>query len=260
MTELFSVRKLAAALLILGCFVVPGQPCASAQDAAGSADEALLDEISQAAFLFFVNEADPNSGLARDKTEVEYCSIASVGFGLAALPIAAERGWIDPRNAEIRALRALRTLARSSAHHHGIFCHYIWAITACGGPGNRYVVPGHQPRGAKGDKPEGGTLAPYGAAMALPFLRDDAMAAMRHMRRLEISGRPIWRDREQGGYGLPDSFNIDEDYISDRTFGIAHGPMLLMIEDARTGLIWKLFMSNKHIRAGIQRAGFRRDP
>jgi hypothetical protein len=52
----------------------------------------MLEDISRAAFLFFVREADPGSGLVRDKTGVEYCSIASVGFGLAALPVAAERG------------------------------------------------------------------------------------------------------------------------------------------------------------------------
>ena len=92
--------------------------------------------------------------------------------------------------------------------------------------------------------------------MALPFLAEDAMAALRHMRSLEVDGRSIWRDPEQGGYGLADAFNIDENWISDRTFGIAHGPMLIMIENARSGLIWKSFMSNEHIRSGIRRAGF----
>lgn len=448
MTRLFAVRKLTAALLILGCSIIPGQSRAFAKDAGGTADEQLLDEISRAAFLFFVREADPESGLVRDKTGVDYCSAASVGFGLAALPIAAERSWTSRQDAETGALRALRTLARSSAHHDGVFCHYIdlqtgrptrlgyeqaastidtallmagvitagqyfsgecakladelfarvnwrrflnpetgqvymawqpqrfdqmdgpgrfkkatwnwytdetllicllglsapneryrlpadcmtkwkkpkgrygdgqefiytwpgtfftytfahcfydlrlmgddaqgvdwfentrraaaanrdwcrdnaarfksygrdrWGITACSAPGNRYVVPGHQPRGAKSDNPEGGTLAPCGAAMALPFLQQDATAALRHMRNLQIDGRSVWRDPDQGGCGLPDAFNIDEQWVSDRTFGIAHGPMLVMIENARTGLVWKSFMSNKHIRAGIRRAGF----
>lgn len=446
MTVLFAVRRLTATLLILGCSIIPDQTRALADTAA---DEALLDGISRAAFLFFVREADPESGLVRDKTGVEYCSAASVGFGLTALPIAAERGWMSRQDAEARALRALRTLARSSAHHEGVFCHYIdlhtggptglgyeqvastidtallmagvitagryfsgesekladelfarvnwrrflnhetgqvymawqpeqfdrmdgpgrfkkaawnwytdetllicllglsapneryrlpadcmtkwkrprgryghgqqfiytwpgtfftytfahcfydfrvmgedsqgvdwfentrraaaanrdwcrenaahfrsygrdrWGITACSGPGDTYVVPGHQPRGAKGDNPEGGTLAPYGAAMALPFLQDDALAALRHIRNLQIDGRPIWRDPEQAGYGLPDAFNIDESWVSDRTFGIAHGPMLVMIENARTGLVWKAFMSNSHVQAGVKRAGFK---
>ena len=50
-------------------------------------------------------------------------------------------------------------------------------------------------------------------------------------------GKSIWQDPKQGGYGLPDSFNIDENWISDSTIGIAHRPMPLMIENARTSLI-----------------------
>ncbi|MHC4120059.1 MAG: glucoamylase family protein [Planctomycetota bacterium] len=53
---------------------------------------------------------------------------------------------------------------------------------------------------------------------------------------------------------------MDESWISERTFGIARGPMLVMIENARTGLIWKSFMSNSHVQAGIQRAGFQHNP
>ncbi|UCE47064.1 MAG: hypothetical protein JSW47_15825 [Phycisphaerales bacterium] len=68
---------------------------------------------------------------------------------------------------------------------------------------------------------------------------------------------PFGATPEQGGYGLPDSFNIDENWISDRPLGIAHGPMLVMIENPRTGLIWKSFMSNRQIQAGIHKAGYR---
>lgn len=449
--KVLTTRNRKVILLVFACVALPVPLCSFGKDGPNAAvsDEALLEEISQAAFFYFVREADPESGLVRDKTGAEYCSTASLGFALAALPVGAERGWIDRRDAERQALRALRTLSRSSAHHEGVFCHYIdlhtggpskrgyekaastidtallmagvitagqyfqgeckkladvlfarvnwrrflnpnngqvymawepenfdrmdgpgqfkkatwnwytdetllicllgvsapnepyrlpaecmtkwkrptgrygngeefiytwpgtlftytfahcfydfrrtgadaqgvdwfentrhaaaanrdwcrdnaerfksygpdrWGITACGGPGNKYVVPGHQPRGEKADEPAGGTLATYGAAMALPFLRQDAMAALRHIRYLQIDGRPIWANIEQGGYGLPDAFNIDENWISDQVFGIAHGPMVLMIENARTGLIWKLFMSNEHIRAGIHRAGFR---
>lgn len=159
-----------------------------------------------------------------------------------------------------RAAAANRDWCRDNAANFKTYGPNRWGVTACGGSDNRYLVPGHQPRGAKGETPAGGTLAPYGAAMALPFLRQDAMAALRDMRTLEIDGRPIWRDPHKGGYGLPDSFNIDENWISDRTFGIAHGPMLAMIENARTGLIWKSFMSNSHIQAGIKRAGFQHTP
>jgi len=62
---------------------------------AGVSDDGLLEEISRAAFLYFIREADPESGLVRDKTGVEYSSVASVGFGPAALPVGAERGLLN---------------------------------------------------------------------------------------------------------------------------------------------------------------------
>jgi hypothetical protein len=158
------------------------------------------------------------------------------------------------------AVAANRDWCRDNADRFKSYGRDRWGITACSGPGNKYVVPGHQPRGQSGDSPAGGTLAPYGAAMSLPFLRQDAIAALRHMRYLRIDGKPVWRDPLQGGYGLSDAFNIDKKWISDVTIGIAHGPMLLMIENAQTGLVWKLFMSNKHILAGAKRAGFRYKP
>ena len=454
MMKLPAMCKARAAIPALVSFILMAPLCSFGRDVpgAGVSNDALLEEISHAAFLFFIREADPESGLVRDRTGAEYCSAAAVGFGLAALPVGAERGWIDRRDAKVRALAVLQTLTRSTALHQGVFCHYLdlhtggpsklgyetvastidtallmagvitagqyfkgecekladdlfarinwrhyinsgngqvymawepqqpgrmdgpghfkkqtwdwytdetllicllglaapnerhrlphdcmtkwnrptgryrdgeqfiytwpgtlftytfahcyydfrrmgkdaqgvdwfentrraaaanrdwcrdnaaryksygpdrWGVTACSGPGNRYVVPGHQPRGERGETPAGGTLAPYGAAMSLPFIRQDALAALRHMRYLQIDGRPIWRDPKQGGYGLPDAFNIDENWISDSTIGIAHGPMLLMVENARTGLIWKLFMSNEHIRAGIRRAGFQHHP
>lgn len=172
MTKAIATCNVRAALLALVYFILMAPLCLSGRDIPGGgvSDEAPLEEISHAAFLFFIREADPESGLVRDRTGAEYGSAA---------------------------------------------------------------------------------------AMSLPFLEQDALAALRHMRRLEIDDRPTWQDPQQGGYGLPDSFNIDENWISSSTIGIAHGPMLLMIENARTGLIWKLFMSNEHIRAGIRHAGFR---
>ena len=53
--------------------------CHAAPPLAGaSSDEALLDEISRAAFLFFTREADPGSGLVPDKTGARVCSAASM--------------------------------------------------------------------------------------------------------------------------------------------------------------------------------------
>src|SRR5690606_11477865 len=116
-----------------------------------------------------------------------------------------------------------------------------------------YAVPGHQPRGASGSNPVGGVIAPYGAGMAVLWEPNDAISALRHMKGLSINGKPVWTP---SGHGFVDAFNVDENWTSPNLFGIANGPMLLCIENARTGMIWNLFHSNQHIADGMLRAGF----
>jgi hypothetical protein len=67
-------------------------------------DDALLEDLSKRSFLFFWEQADPDTGILRDRvrtdgtpvpgTSRDVGSIASVGFGLTGLCIAAERGWV----------------------------------------------------------------------------------------------------------------------------------------------------------------------
>jgi hypothetical protein len=90
-----------------------------------AADEALLDEITFSSFQFFWYQADSHSGLVRDSSGKDICSIASSGFGLAALPIGVERGYVSFEAAKKRAIIALKTLQNSNAQHNGMFCHFI---------------------------------------------------------------------------------------------------------------------------------------
>jgi len=88
-------------------------------------------------------------------------------------------------------------------------------------------------------------------------LPDDAIAALRYMRSLKIDNKSVWQNIEDGGYGFWDGFNIDKRWVSNRVIGIAQGPMLLLIENVRTGLVWRLMMKNEYVRQGIARAGFK---
>ena len=54
-----------------------------------------------------------------------FAVLPPLGFGLASLPIGVERGYVSSEEAKDRAVRALRTLERSNAHHRGMFCHFI---------------------------------------------------------------------------------------------------------------------------------------
>ncbi len=64
-------------------------------------------------------------------------------------------------------------------------------------------------------------------------------------------------DRAWGRYGFVSAFNLDRDWFSNEYIGIDQGTILLMIENYRSGFVWKTFMSNPYIKAGMKRAKFK---
>src|SRR6185503_16588313 len=98
-------------------------------------DDALLEDLSKRSFMFFWEHADPGTGIVRDRARTDGSpvptnardvgSIASVGFGLSGLCIAAERGWV-PRSAAVdRARTTLRFFAERMEHERGWFFHFV---------------------------------------------------------------------------------------------------------------------------------------
>lgn len=152
-----------------------------------------------------------------------------------------------------------------------------WGLSACDGP-EGYLVPGVYPERVRmigavpGDdyseyKPTDrwgdGVVAPYAAASSVVFEPKLALAAMRHYAALEWDdGRPMaWKDPDDGGFGFVDSFRTgDEPWVAEDGVAIDHGPMLLLIENARTGLVWDMFMSNPAVRTGLERLGLGGSP
>ena len=94
-------------------------------------DDALLDELQRSAFRFFVEQADPRTGLVRDRARSDAskspgkASIAASGFALSAWAIATERGWTDRDKAVERVRLALRFLAAKAPRKHGFFYHFM---------------------------------------------------------------------------------------------------------------------------------------
>jgi hypothetical protein len=99
------------------------------------ADETLLEDLSRRSFRFFWDEADPTTGIVRDRARVdgsemaashkEIGSIASTGFGLTALCIAAERGWAPAQEIGARARATLHYFAERATHDRGWFYHWM---------------------------------------------------------------------------------------------------------------------------------------
>jgi hypothetical protein len=63
-------------------------------------------------------------------------------------------------------------------------------------------------------------------------------------------------DRLWGEYGFYDAFNPSENWYTDSYLAIDQGPIIVMIENYRTGLIWELFMSAPEVQAGLDKLGF----
>jgi len=93
-------------------------------------DEALLQEIEAANFRYFWEQANPDTGLVKDRCNVitqeknPVGSIAALGFGLTALCIGEKRGFISHAQARDRALNALRFLWKKLPNHRGFFYHW----------------------------------------------------------------------------------------------------------------------------------------
>jgi hypothetical protein len=90
-------------------------------------DEALIAAVARATFDYFWNEVNPDNGLIKDRsTATSPASIAAVGFGLSALPIAVDRGWLSYEQAYERALVTLQSFANGRvAGERGFFYHFI---------------------------------------------------------------------------------------------------------------------------------------
>jgi hypothetical protein len=93
-------------------------------------DEQLLQELQRRAVLYFWEKADPGTGLVNDRAknfgpdDYTAASTAATGYGLAALPIAVEHGWLDRNDAAARARTTLRFLL-TMPHQHGWMFHFI---------------------------------------------------------------------------------------------------------------------------------------
>ncbi len=104
-----------------------------------------------------------------------------------------------------------------------------------------------------------GTVAIYGAGSLIMFEPDLALEALRNYRSLKTpGGEPlVWDD----AFGFRDSFNLhvdDEPFVAADRLAIDQGPLLIAIENARTGLIWDTFHAHPYIKAAMQRLGLSR--
>jgi hypothetical protein len=102
-------------------------------------DEALLEDLQRRSFRYFLEQSNRGTGLVLDRARTDatphdenhrnIASIAATGFGLTALCIAAERGWLSRSEARERVRASLRFFAERAPQEHGWFYHWMDAAT-----------------------------------------------------------------------------------------------------------------------------------
>lgn len=94
-----------------------------------------------------------------------------------------------------------------------------------------------------------GVISPTAAVSSLPYTPEQSMAAIRHF--YFILGDRLW-----GPYGFYDAFDVTEGWWANSNIAIDEGPIICMIENYRTALLWDLFMSSAEVQQGLSKLGF----
>jgi len=132
-------------------------------------------------------------------------------------------------------------------------CHYdhlsrysqnLWGLTACRGPGDIYYAYGGLPWGY-----HDGTVAPTAAITSIMFTPQESLGVAKHL--YYQYKHLIW-----GRYGYCDSINTTKEYVCPVVNSLNHAPMMLAIENYRTGMIRDEMMQNSYVKNSLVKAGF----
>ncbi len=94
-----------------------------------------------------------------------------------------------------------------------------------------------------------GTITPTAALSAFPYTPEYSMKALKHF--YYDLGDKIWSE-----YGFVDAFNETQNWYAKSHLAIDQGPIIVMIENYRSGLLWNLFMSCPEVQQGLKKLGF----
>ncbi|MBC8034451.1 MAG: beta-glucosidase [Chitinophagaceae bacterium] len=115
-----------------------------------------------------------------------------------------------------------------------------WGLTACD------TYNGYDAHSPENDH---GTIAPTAALSAFPYTPEYSMQAMKYF--YNNLGDKIWSE-----YGFTDAYNETQNWYARSHLAIDQGPIVVMMENYRSGLLWKLFMSCPEVENGLKKLGF----
>lgn len=121
-----------------------------------------------------------------------------------------------------------------------------WGLTASDDPDG---YSAHEPTSSR----DNGTISPTAALSSMPYTPEYSMDALKHFYR--DLGDKLW-----GNFGFYDAINQSRNWVADSYLAIDQGPIIDMIENERTQLLWNLFMANPEIQPMLDAIGFINDP
>jgi hypothetical protein len=140
---------------------------------------------------------------------------------------------------------------------------WSWGLTASGGPGDvtrkvggvRRQFFGYQARGVP-DGPDEGTLAPWAVVASLPFAPEIVLPTIAHLWQLRLGGAQRYGCKTTFNPTFPDPGASPLGWVAPWHCGLNQGPMIAMIENHRSGLVWQLLRGCPYVAAGLRAAGF----
>ena len=148
--------------------------------------------------------------------------------------------YADYWQQNVRHVQINRAHCIANAKGHKGYGACCWGLTASDDPN---VYEAHSP------VLDNGTITPTAALSSLPYAPAEVMQTLRHFLR-------EYGDRGWGRYGFFDAFCEQQDWYASTYLSIDQGPIVVMMENHRTGLLWKLFMSVPEVQAGLRRLDF----
>jgi hypothetical protein len=148
--------------------------------------------------------------------------------------------YADYWKQNVNHVRINREHCVANPHKHKGYGADCWGLTASDDP-DGYLA--HAPDN------DNGTISPTAAISSIPYAPKEALRALRHF--LTAHGAKLW-----GRYGFTDAFCERRNWFAESFLAIDQGPIVIMIENFRSGLLWKLFMQAPEVQQGLRTLGF----
>lgn len=215
--------------------------------------------------IYTLAAASPTYSITREVYENGYARNGNIKNGNVfyghTLPLGSDRGGplffahysylgMDPRNLEDQyanyweqnKAHALinRAYCIDNPRNYVGYSEHCWGLTASD---NNNGYSAHSPNN------DLGVITPTAAIASIPYTPEESLDAIRHF--YYLLGDRLW-----GEYGFYDAFNPTASWYASSFLAIDQGPIIVMIENYRTGLLWDLYMSAPEVQDGLTKLGF----